>query len=289
MKILDRMGIANMRVKWWKRAVLNANWKVAQEAFFEGYHVGTTHPQLEMGAGEEASVWANHRSEYTAWKNGHGRFQFLSGEAIAYLGDDPRGYDRGLERFIEFGKLLAGGQDAMVTDRDVHIFEGVRSKVEANDPAGAGKAVMALLEYAKGANIPMPEAEPEVMRLWGGDVQLFPNYLMLPMYGNCLAYRVRPHNDDPEWCEFDVYSLTTYPVGEEPEKAELAGVYDKDDIEHWGLIPRQDFGNIEGQQRGLHTQAYTANRLSSVFEKAIANNHHEIDRYIARGIAEDAQ
>ena len=32
---------------WWKRIAAPANWKVAQEAFFETFHVGATHPQLD--------------------------------------------------------------------------------------------------------------------------------------------------------------------------------------------------------------------------------------------------
>ena len=35
-----------MRVNWWKFLVPNCNWKVAQEAFMEGYHVMQAHPNL---------------------------------------------------------------------------------------------------------------------------------------------------------------------------------------------------------------------------------------------------
>jgi phenylpropionate dioxygenase-like ring-hydroxylating dioxygenase large terminal subunit len=42
-----------MRVWWWKETVVNANWKMAQEAFHEGYHVMATHPQLAFGMGED--------------------------------------------------------------------------------------------------------------------------------------------------------------------------------------------------------------------------------------------
>ena len=88
------------------------------------------------------------------------------------------------------------------------------------------RLIGALYDYAAGAGIPMAPLSEEML-LWGGDVFMFPNYLMLPMYGNCLCYRSRPYNDDPEWCQFDVWSLTTYPVGREPERAELLGVFDK--------------------------------------------------------------
>jgi hypothetical protein len=171
----------------------------------------------------------------------------------------------------------------MAIDRDIQIFEGLKNRDGEGAPGTfSERAIAALYEYARGAGIPMPPMS-EKMQLWGGDIYMYPNYLMLPMYGNCLVYRVRPHNDDPEWCLFDVWSLMTYPKGQEPERAALKGVFDKDDVENWGLIPRQDFSNIERQQRGLHSRSYRANRLSAVYEKSIANSHHEIDRYIAAG------
>jgi hypothetical protein len=106
---------------------------------------------------------------------------------------------------------------------------------------------------------------------------------MLPMYGNSLCYRMRPYMDDPEKCLFDVWSLTTYPLGQEPERAELLGIFDKEDTEHWGLIPLQDFSNIERQQQGLHSVGFEHHRLSPQFEKTILNLHQELDRRIAAG------
>ena len=124
----------------------------------------------------------------------------------------------------------------------------------------------------------------EHMRLWGGEIFLFPNYFMLPMYGNSLCYRMRPYDDDPEQCLFDVWSLTTYPRGEEPERAKLSGVFEKEDEDQWGLIPRQDFSNIERQQRGLHSVSFEHHRLTPAFEKNILNLHQELDRVIAAGL-----
>ncbi|MBY0420983.1 MAG: aromatic ring-hydroxylating dioxygenase subunit alpha, partial [Parvularculaceae bacterium] len=36
----------NMRFRWYTTVHLDCNWKVAVEAFIEGYHVAATHPQL---------------------------------------------------------------------------------------------------------------------------------------------------------------------------------------------------------------------------------------------------
>ena len=60
--------------------------------------------------------------------------------------------------------------------------------------------VKALYEYAAGAGIPLPPPDPAALARWGGMFFIFPNYFVLPQYGNALVYRVRPNGDDPESC-----------------------------------------------------------------------------------------
>ena len=48
--VLDRLtahGQDGQRAEWWYATHIPANWKVAMEAFMEGYHVMRTHPQLQ--------------------------------------------------------------------------------------------------------------------------------------------------------------------------------------------------------------------------------------------------
>lgn len=270
-ELLEGVGFPNMRVWWWKETVLRANWKTAQEAFHEGWHVMRTHPQLTMGAGE---AYPAATAEHTAFSNGHARFQGRSDPAAGGVAGGG-----GAEQFIQRNRVLWQGQDAMVLERDMRIFEGLRHRVR-DDQDFATAAIRALFEYAAGAGIPMiPPGEG--MRLWGGEIFVFPNFFVLPMYSNALCYRIRPHDDDPECCRFEVWSLTTYPKGHEPDRALLQGRYAQDDAEHWGLIPRQDFRNIERQQRGLHSRSFRGMRLAEQWERAISNMHQELDRYLA--------
>ena len=123
-----------MRVWWWKEVILDANWKVAQEVFHEGYHVMQTHPQLTMGAGSE---YPPDGAEYTVFENGHARFQ-ANAEMEVGLGlataDD----------FIERLRVLWQGQDAMVLENDLRVFESIRDKVPAGVDFGPGRHRRAL-------------------------------------------------------------------------------------------------------------------------------------------------
>lgn len=270
-ELLDGVGVGNLRVWWWKETILHANWKLAQEAFFEGYHVAATHPQLTFGQGED---YPTEFVEYTGFANGHARFQ---GRFDATKGGVSQG--RGPQAFLDRSRTLWEGQDAMTLERDLHVFRGMKNRVAPGEDFAA-VAIKALFDYAEGAGIPL-RPTPEGMRLWGGGVILFPNFLVLPQFGNALSYRARPYQDDPEWCRFEVWSLTTYPEGEEPGRPTLKGRFAADDTDNWSLIPRQDFSNIERQQRGMHSRSYRGHRLATEMEVAISNAHTELDRYLA--------
>ena len=70
--LLDPLGVADMRVQWWKSTVLAANWKLAQEAFMEGFHVPQTHPQLTLGHPER---YDPDSLAYSVHDHGHSSFQ----------------------------------------------------------------------------------------------------------------------------------------------------------------------------------------------------------------------
>jgi phenylpropionate dioxygenase-like ring-hydroxylating dioxygenase large terminal subunit len=273
--LVDPLGVADMRVVWWKETILPANWKMAQEAFMEGYHVPQTHPQLTLGHPErydpDSLVYAVHH-------HGHSSFQ-LRPNAQANKGRQVGVSE--IDAIIESSRQLSSGLEAMTLDRDVHVIAGMRHRPIPEGSSFGQELVKALYEYAADAGIPLPPPDPAALGRWGGMFFVFPNYFVLPQYGNALVYRVRPHGDDPESCVFELWSLTIPAEGDDAPRPTLQGPFAPDDAEHWPRIPLQDFSNIGRQQRGIHSRSVDGIRLSHTYESGITNMHHELDRYLS--------
>jgi phenylpropionate dioxygenase-like ring-hydroxylating dioxygenase large terminal subunit len=273
--LLDPLGVADMRVVWWKETILPANWKMAQEAFMEGYHVPGTHPQLTLGHPER---YDPDSLTYAVYDGGHCSFQ-LRPNAQA-----QKGRQVGVGEFdaiLESVRLLSSGLEAMTLPREVQVIEGMRHRPIPDGSTFGAELVKAVYEYAAGAGIPLPPPDPAALARWGGMFFLFPNYFVLPQYGNALVYRVRPNGDDPESCRFELWSLSIPPTGQEIPRAVVEGPYAPDDIDHWPRIPLQDFSNIGRQQRGLHSRSFDGLRLSHAYESGITTMHRQLDRYLA--------
>ncbi|MDG2004645.1 MAG: SRPBCC family protein, partial [Novosphingobium sp.] len=107
---------------------------------------------------------------------------------------------------------------------------------------------------------------------------LFPHYFLLPFFTSFSSYRIRPLG--PERCLFEIWSLTNFPEGEEPEPPMSPTVLPFDSNE-FPMIPRQDYSNIPIQQKGLHSDGFEYMRLSKDVEGLISNYQRLIDGFIA--------
>jgi len=117
---LEGVAIENWRVKWWQETILNASWKMAQEAFMEGWHVMRTHPQLTLDAGETTPPDS---LRYDTYPNGHCSF-----ESTAPTRDFVN-----FDAMLASSQLLADGLDAMAIERDMKVLEGIRHKIKPGD------------------------------------------------------------------------------------------------------------------------------------------------------------
>jgi nitrite reductase/ring-hydroxylating ferredoxin subunit len=284
--LIEGLAIGEMHHYWWKEVKAPANWKVALEAFLEGYHVPATHPQLEVPSanfiyGDDVSGPPPHYAHvdhlYETFANGHGRF--LGGEKTPMAGyvrveGDP------VDLMAGRLNLLATGMDAMVLKEDIELVRSLKGKPIPEGSSLGGEYVKALYTTAAMQQRPMPKPEREILNQWGGEIFVFPNLLILPQAGNCMIYRVRPDGFNPDSCIFEIFSTKTYPAGQPVPRAVVQKKDNVQDPEQFLLIPRQDFANILRIQKGLHTRGLKRVWLADYYEKLIANLHQTIDVYL---------
>lgn len=283
--LLEGLVVDQMHHYWWKRVVAPANWKVATEAFLEGYHVPATHPQLEKpGAdfifGDDVSgevTYSHDNHFYETFSNGHGRFYGGPNTPMAGKTQNP---GDPVDAMAERLNLLVTGMDAMVLKEDVELVRALKGKPIPEGSSLGGEYVRALYAKAAAENRPMPKLEKDILDMWGGEIFIFPNLLVLPQAGNVMMYRVRPDGFNPDSCIFEIYSTKTYPAAIKPPRAEVQVMNDVADPEQFLQIPRQDFANIPRIQKGLKTLGCRQVWLASYYEKIILNMHQEMDRYM---------
>jgi phenylpropionate dioxygenase-like ring-hydroxylating dioxygenase large terminal subunit len=281
---IEDLAIGEMHHYWWKSISVPANWKVAQEAFFEAYHVSATHPQLEKVGSE---IVYGDRTEgdlacrnvaYDALPHGHGRFYAGAKSPMAGHLQEPKG-DL-LEEMAARLTLIAEGMDAMVLKEDVETLRSLQGKAIPEGSTLGAEYVRALYARAAEQQRPMPKLTPEILGMWGGEIFIFPNFMILPQAGNAELYRSRPDPTDPNRCIFEIYSVKSYPAAVQPPRAMVEHVKDFKDPEQLLLIPRQDLSNIPRIQKGLQSRAIRQTWLAAHQEKMIMNMHQELDRYL---------
>lgn len=251
--ILDAWQLESMRAEWWRAFRLPCNWKLAQEAFQEQYHVITTHPRLVIP----------------------GRYPPRSGTF------DPKTF---LQAELHYLRVMSEGMAGMVHANDLRIAENLQDIELSNDPSEAIPTWHRRLNDEvvrwhrdRGADI------PDLNRLAATGMNepmayCFPHFFVLPMYSSASSYRFRPLG--PEETLMEIWSLTRYPRDEKRERPEPPDVWECDDP-RTPPIPTEDFSNLPRQQRGLHARGFEFMRLSEKAEGHISNLHRMIDGYLA--------
>ncbi len=252
--IMDEWKVASLRAEWWHAFALPVNWKLAQEAFLEQYHVIETHPELVIPK--------------------------------RFAPKDPAAFDAAafVDAELHYLHVMSEGMAGMVHANDVAVAEGRRTVAlpETSKEAmeswhrGLNDAVVA---WHAGRGADMPDLNDLVERGIGETMYYcFPHYFVLPMYSSASAYRFRPLG--PEETLMEIWSLTRYPEGQEPEPPAPPEPWAHDDP-RVPPIPTQDFSNLPRQQEGLHNAGFEYMRLSEGIEGGIANFERTLDGYLA--------
>jgi phenylpropionate dioxygenase-like ring-hydroxylating dioxygenase large terminal subunit len=270
----DAWKVESLRTEWWLSCRLPVNWKLAMEAFMEGYHVMETHPQLNP-----PGTTKGRGSVYRQLDGGGSR----NGPATARTSGagSPRAM---VDLYIHFMRVLSDGMAGMTHANDVRIAEGLRDIELPADPALAmatWRSTLndAIVKWYRSAGCDIPDLN-ELDR--NGIVDpigfCFPHYFLLPTYSSASSYRIRPLG--PEETLFELWSLTRFPPGREPGKPVPPEPMAPDDP-RWPPIPAQDFSNLPKQQLGLHTKGFEYMRLSDKVEGLISNFERLVDGYLA--------
>ncbi|MGE3692965.1 MAG: SRPBCC family protein [Novosphingobium sp.] len=266
---LEARNVGQLRSEWWYGTHLPANWKIAMEAFMEGYHVAATHPQLQ----EAAPMIFEGR--YTRAEEG--RNYDLPIDRSIPVRDNIQAHFRQLE-------LTGEGMAGMVHAKEVAI---ARELLEIDLPedhdqaffAWFGRVQSEVTAQLRARGEPVPDLNEVAMSAPLEAVEfLFPHYFLLPMLTSYSSYRIRPTG--PESCFFEIWSLTFFPEGEEPEAPMQPTILPYDSME-FPPIPRQDYSNIPIQQIGVHAPGFEFMRLSKHVEGMVSNYQQIIDGYIA--------
>lgn len=236
---------------------IRCNWKVAQEAFSEGLHLGATHPQSAPYVGDANSavdVYGN-----------YGRQISPSGTPIEDLPLDATEVDI-LKRMLD----VREGEDLPIPFEQRSTARGAMAR------AGRERWRQVLGDRADEVS------DAEFVDHWS--YLVFPN--LHPWGGyNRIVYRFRPNGDKHDESIFEVMFLTPY-SGKRPPTAEVTHLDFGDpwsaapELQTLGLVMEQDTFNMEAVQRGLGTTRQPFVTLSAYQEGLVAWRHDMLSQYV---------
>ena len=263
---LDAHGKSKLRSEWWFATEIPANWKIAMEAFMEGYHVMRTHPQLQ----QTAPVLYN------------SMYGFDTG-GIGTLVNPDMTVEDNIRSQVRHLELLSEGMAGMVHEKEVAIAQQLTNVELPADPEQAVMMWFGIVQdqitkqlRARGEDLPDLNAVA-VSDPVNAVEFLFPNYFLLPFFSSMSSYRIRPTG--PESCIFELWSLTHMVPGEE-KPVPMEPTWLPYDSPEFPPIPRQDYSNIPIQQKGLHAKGFDFMRLSKDKEGMISNYQRIIDGHL---------
>ena len=236
--------------------VMKCNWKAAQEAFMEAFHVITTHPQLLAGIGDE-------NSQYDVWGN-------LSRAITPNATPSPH---------IKWDPTQQDVLEA-VSMRDLDGPD--MPALPAGTTARAAMAAMARegLQSIVGQDVTLSDAELSDSIYY----TQFPNFH--PWGGtNRIVYRFRPWGNRHDRCLMECYYLSPF-AGERPAPAKMHFLGEDDpwiDAPELGMLAKvftQDTFNLPQVQAGLESAPFDEVVFASYQESKLRHFHDLLTQWV---------
>ena len=239
---------------------IRCNWKIANEAFTEGYHVNATHPQAVTYTGDPQSqidFWGNTARELSP-----------KGIPCPMLKYTPTE-----EEMLRDALDVRDGEPLPVSFGQGDTLRGVLSAAgRERFRATFGDRVDEL-------------TDAEFLDAW--NYMVFPNFHPWGAF-NRIVYRFRPNGDDHETCIFEIMYLAPF-KGERPPPAKVVHLGPDDpwtdvvELEKLAMVAEQDTFNMARVHDGLKVLRRDGIMLSRYQEALIRWRHDLIEAYIERG------
>jgi len=237
--------------------VIRCNWKIAIEAFTEGYHVSATHPQAVVYVGDPAAqvdTFGNFARQISP-----------SGLPSAWLNWEPT------------------EQEVLAAMLDVRDGEPTPVVLEPGQTAREAMAAAARKRWRPvlGDRV---EAFCDAEYLDHFNYTVFPN---LHPWGafNRIVYRFRPNGDDHESCIFEIMFVAPF-AGDRPPPAGLHWLEPDEpwtnasELDSLGMVIEQDTFNMENVHKGLKSMRKPGISLSRYQESMVRWRHDLLTEWV---------
>jgi phenylpropionate dioxygenase-like ring-hydroxylating dioxygenase large terminal subunit len=245
--------------------VVPCNWKVALEAFLEGYHVAETHPQVvgffDCDIQYDVFPEARHTNRLIM-------LGAVPTEEVESMVDE--------QVMIDFIQSATGVPEEYWI-RDHQPGDPVRHRLAEQQRQTLSARHTADLSGASDSDM-----------LDQIQYYFFPNVIPWPTVGAPITYRFRPYENDPHQCLMEVMFL--YPRPEDGSRPVVAKEIRLAPDQAWssvealgpyGPIFDQDMPNLRRLQRGLRAARKPGITLSRYQESRIRHFHRTLDQYVA--------
>lgn len=244
---------------------LPCNWKTAQEAFLESYHVIETHPQLMYGVGD-ANV------QYDLYGDHVSRFYAALGVNSPHLLEP-------LDEQELVNRMLVG--DRSVLTDDLTVKEGETARIVMARFLRKVLGEKYRVDLSRFSDSEMIDTI---------EYHVFPNMVLFPGLSLPMVYRFRPLGLDPNRTLFEILFLRPVPDdGPRPEPADVVHVGEHESYASvpgmdpaMGHVYDQDTDNLRAQQQGFRASRKRGETLGNYQEVRIRHFNRTIDAYLAR-------
>jgi phenylpropionate dioxygenase-like ring-hydroxylating dioxygenase large terminal subunit len=272
--MLDPFELDKMSYRWRQWLTFPCNWKVAIEAFVEGYHVPGTHPQLTKYGAK------------STWSRAHGRHSVFGPAAQKGFGGASGGVSGDIDMRVALAEVVSQlweEVNATTTETIVKAAQRLVDELPKDTPAMQVQMHL-MMQAAKddaARGVFWPKIDPAHFAKAGTVWHIFPNTVVIQGPTFALCYRARPNGFDPNSCVFEVYVLERFPEGQEPRPENL--YKQTQDEATWRKVLCQDFANMGAVQQGIKSRGFPGPRPNPVQERGVTNFHRVLAEYMGTG------